>query len=243
MAESNNDSNNFAVESLQKLIIVPSEYNVINGLIGLGEYVLLEILSEIKLVPNAVEFIGVNKKTFQLIKHARFYKIIETLNYPISIINSGPNQFELVDIDVDQIKIVMKLNGTILLSQVLENGIWSVEIIFQSYQRFGLDCENIAAYCGGNWEGVIQYKCKVYSGNVRFQKNEIIRLEFDSEKGTLFFFVDNIQQPVYISGIKEKVRFVIFMNSGGESSCIIHSLKKLIVPTSGHLLNEKAVEW
>ncbi|KAA6358520.1 MAG: hypothetical protein EZS28_045953, partial [Streblomastix strix] len=31
------------------------------------------------------------------------------------------------------------------------------------------------------------------------------------------------------------------MNSGGES-CIVRSLKKLIVPTSGHLLNEKAVE-
>ncbi|KAA6363052.1 MAG: hypothetical protein EZS28_041422, partial [Streblomastix strix] len=64
----------------------------------------------------------------------------------------------------------------------------------------------------------------------------------DSEKGTLIFFVDGVQQPVYISGIKEKVRFFICMYYAG-TSCTIRSLKKLSSPTSGHVPNEKAIQW
>lgn len=59
---------------------VPSEYNVIGGLLGLGEYIYLEILSEIRLISNAIQFLGVCKKTLQLKNHARFYKIMETLS-------------------------------------------------------------------------------------------------------------------------------------------------------------------
>lgn len=59
---------------------VPTEYNVIGGLIGLGPDILLDVLSEIRLVPNAVQFIGSCKKTLQLINHSRFYGIIESLS-------------------------------------------------------------------------------------------------------------------------------------------------------------------
>ncbi|KAA6371436.1 MAG: hypothetical protein EZS28_033036, partial [Streblomastix strix] len=57
----------------------PSDYNVIGGLLGLGEYILLEILSELKLVPDSIQFIGTCNKTLQLKNHPRFYQIIETL--------------------------------------------------------------------------------------------------------------------------------------------------------------------
>ncbi|KAA6321072.1 MAG: hypothetical protein EZS28_054602, partial [Streblomastix strix] len=75
-----------------------------------------------------------------------------------------------------------------------------------------------------------------------FDNNEIVRLEFDSEKGTLTFFLNDVQQPVYISGIKEKVRFV-FALRGQNETCIIHSLKKLEAATAGHVANEKTVQW
>lgn len=52
---------------------VPDEYNVIGGLIGLGEYILLETLLEMKFLPDAIRFIGVCQKTLQLKNHARFY--------------------------------------------------------------------------------------------------------------------------------------------------------------------------
>ncbi|KAA6382560.1 MAG: hypothetical protein EZS28_021913 [Streblomastix strix] len=46
-------------------------------------------------------------------------------------------------------------------------------------------------------------------GNAGFKDNQIVRLELDCEKGTLTLFIDYIQQPVYVSGIKEKMRFIV----------------------------------
>ncbi|KAA6355490.1 MAG: hypothetical protein EZS28_048983, partial [Streblomastix strix] len=75
-----------------------------------------------------------------------------------------------------------------------------------------------------------------------FTNNQILKIEFDSGKGTLHLFVDGAQQPIYISGINEKVRFVIYMCTSG-STCTLRSLKKLLTPTVGHLPNEKALQW
>jgi hypothetical protein len=86
-------------------------------------------------------------------------------------------------------------------------------------------------------------------------------MELDMDKGTLHFFHKNTQQPVYVAGIREKVRFFvcaihifiinIFYNlfdyqvrmytSG--SCCIVRSLKKLAAPTTIRLPNEQAVQW
>ncbi|KAA6356935.1 MAG: hypothetical protein EZS28_047538 [Streblomastix strix] len=90
--------------------------------------------------------------------------------------------------------------------------------------------------------GALQYKGNETGGNTGFKENQIVRAEFDSEKGTLTFFIDNVQQPVSVSGIKEKVRFIICMYYTG-STCTIRSLKKLTAPTSGHVDNEKTVSW
>ncbi|KAA6389127.1 MAG: hypothetical protein EZS28_015345 [Streblomastix strix] len=103
-------------------------------------------------------------------------------------------------------------------------------------------CNHIAVQWNDNHNGNIYYNLNITIGNKGFKDNQIVKLEFDSEKGTLFFFIDNVQQPVYFSGIKEKVRFIIFIQSTG-SSCTIKSLKKLREPTSVHLENEKAVKW
>ncbi|KAA6376239.1 MAG: hypothetical protein EZS28_028235 [Streblomastix strix] len=59
----------------------------------------------------------------------------------------------------------------------------------------------------------------------RFRDNLILRFEFDREKGTPFLLVDNIQEELYISGIKRKARFI-----------------KLSAPTSGHVANEIEVK-
>ncbi|KAA6399992.1 MAG: hypothetical protein EZS28_004478, partial [Streblomastix strix] len=90
--------------------------------------------------------------------------------------------------------------------------------------------------------GTVWYKGKQTIGNIPFINNQTVTLEFDSEKGTLFFFVGGAQQPVCITGIKEKIRFIIFMHFGG-SICTIGSLKKLEAPTSVQIANKKAIQW
>ncbi|KAA6404079.1 MAG: hypothetical protein EZS28_000381, partial [Streblomastix strix] len=208
---------------------VPNEYNIIDGLPGVGPDVLLIVLSEIRLISNAVQFLGVCKKTHKLMKHSRFMKIVEQLNYPISIINNDPDCVELVEIDDVQKKINMIDFGksTISLDQVLDNGIWSLEAMLQSTNgtaaigivRDSYDIpantqfwkkphtDHIAAFQGDGYS--VFYKGKGTYGNERFNDDQILRLEFDSFKGTLILFIDNVQQPVYFSGIKEKVRFII----------------------------------
>jgi hypothetical protein len=56
---------------------VPAEYNVIDGFIGLGEYIHLEAINEMDDLPDIQQFIGVNKRTFQLKDHPRFHEVIQ----------------------------------------------------------------------------------------------------------------------------------------------------------------------
>ncbi|KAA6355137.1 MAG: hypothetical protein EZS28_049336, partial [Streblomastix strix] len=59
---------------------VPKEYNVAGGMKGLGQDILLEVLTEIEDVTKAQQFIGVCKMTCNLKDHDRFNKIMEILN-------------------------------------------------------------------------------------------------------------------------------------------------------------------
>ncbi|KAA6398648.1 MAG: hypothetical protein EZS28_005824 [Streblomastix strix] len=188
---------------------VPEEYNVIGGLLGLGPDILLEILSEFRLIPNVAQF----------------------LDYSIAIINKDPDCIELIDIDGVQKKINKKKDGcnTISLDQVLENGIWSLETMLQNaygnaaigivrdsydipanaYYASKPHNQNIAAFSGGEFDYPVWYQGQGTYYNDKFKDNQILRLEFDSFEGTLILFIDNVQQPVYFSGIKEKVRFIV----------------------------------
>ncbi|KAA6402577.1 MAG: hypothetical protein EZS28_001907, partial [Streblomastix strix] len=99
-----------------------------------------------------------------------------------------------------------------------------------------------AFFCGNPNYSVFVKTGNYTSGNVAFTNNQIVKIEFDSEKGTLHLFVDGAQQPIYISGINEKVRFAIYMYWAG-SAWTLRSLKKLSTPTVGHLPNERALQW
>ncbi|KAA6335211.1 MAG: hypothetical protein EZS28_052990, partial [Streblomastix strix] len=71
--------------------------------------------------------------------------------------------------------------------------------------------DHIAAFCGIGYYNTVWYKYQGTEGNDKFDDNQILRLEFDSFKETLILFIDNVQQPVYLSGIKKKVRFIVHL--------------------------------
>ncbi|KAA6388748.1 MAG: hypothetical protein EZS28_015728 [Streblomastix strix] len=188
------------------------------------------------------------------------------VDFPIDIIKVDPDDFDLIDVDGRQKKIVKikdKYCSTVSLSQVIEDGIWSIEIQFANDGETGgigivedsysvpigarpeqnPDCRHMASYHGPSWyPGRVCCKGRNKSGNELFTDNQIIKAEYDSEKGTLIFFVDGVQQPVYVTGIKEKIRFIIFMFYGG-GTCTIQSLKKITSPTTMNVSNENALQW
>ncbi|KAA6354439.1 MAG: hypothetical protein EZS28_050034, partial [Streblomastix strix] len=49
-----------------------SEYNVEGGLLSLGEFIFLELLSEMELPQDVRQFLILNKKTFKPILHPRY---------------------------------------------------------------------------------------------------------------------------------------------------------------------------
>ncbi|KAA6366926.1 MAG: hypothetical protein EZS28_037546, partial [Streblomastix strix] len=56
-----------------------SEYNVSGSLLGLGENMFLELLSEMELPQDVQKFLALNKKTYKLILHPRYARIIQSI--------------------------------------------------------------------------------------------------------------------------------------------------------------------
>ncbi|KAA6383333.1 MAG: hypothetical protein EZS28_021135 [Streblomastix strix] len=56
-----------------------SDYNVSGSLLGLGENILLELLSQMEHPKDAQQFLILNKKTYKLILHPRYARIIQSI--------------------------------------------------------------------------------------------------------------------------------------------------------------------
>ncbi|KAA6376147.1 MAG: hypothetical protein EZS28_028325 [Streblomastix strix] len=144
----------------------------------------------------------------------------------------------------------------------MSDGIWSMEAKFQNKQNqeaIGIvkasnniitgqcpcchEGQDIVIY----GEGCGDIDCLAHNnnrqlGNTKYGDNQLVRAELDFDKGTLTFFLDNVQQPLYISWIKEKVSFLVSMYRSG-ASCTIKSLRKLSQPTVGQVNNMRAIQW
>ncbi|KAA6355200.1 MAG: hypothetical protein EZS28_049273, partial [Streblomastix strix] len=152
-------------------------------------------------------------------------------DFPIAILIINLEYQDFSDINGVMKMITQKQECNICssLTQVMENGIWELEAQFNTAQRDGMgalgivqDTFNIpvghgpstksstAFFCGKgyNSNGIVYVKNgNNAQENAAFTNNQILKIEYDSGKGTLHLFVDGAQQPIYISGIDEKVRF------------------------------------
>ncbi|KAA6364704.1 MAG: hypothetical protein EZS28_039769 [Streblomastix strix] len=184
----------------------------------------------------------------------------------ININNPDPGDF-IGSVEASgKLKISKKQNkwSTVSLSQVLENGVYTSEIEFFNSHNGNIAVgivrdsytipagiypwqanhqDHMAAYVGtATGSGNVYYEGNETVGNAGFADNQIVKMEYNSEKGILIFFVAGIQQPIYISGIKEKVRFIVSIHYA-DSYCIIRSLKKLSTQTQIRVANAMSVQW
>ncbi|KAA6404398.1 MAG: hypothetical protein EZS28_000085 [Streblomastix strix] len=228
----------------------------------------IEFVIRYKLTPVLIKFVKNVEPSEKFTKEQngiQKQKIFQDIIIPIAIINNDKLELNLSDVDEVAKRINKKSNkdSTFSLKKIMENGIYALEIQFLntdiytigigivkdtynipegSYPNSNPNIQHIAFYGGINLNGGIFYQGSITQGNAPFKENQMIRAEFDSEKGTLCFFIDGKQQPVFISGIKEKIRFMIHMHNK-DAVCIIHSLKQIAVPTAGHVAGEKSVQW
>ncbi|KAA6366825.1 MAG: hypothetical protein EZS28_037648 [Streblomastix strix] len=208
-----------------------------------------------------------NKKLKE--KKEKLEQIKYAIPYGIPIISSDSSQqyYNVSDVGIDKKKLTWKSGiqyPTISFSPALDIGIYSTEVEFggngdsgigivrDSYTinseenpYSGTNCQHMATFGGYSYSGgagCINYKGAQNSGNTSYSGNQTVKLEYDSGKGTLILFINGTQQPVFVSGIREKVRFILSLyNSCG--NCTIKSLKKLSAQTSVQMSNGKAVQW
>ncbi|KAA6376661.1 MAG: hypothetical protein EZS28_027812, partial [Streblomastix strix] len=210
-------------------IVVPTEYNIISGLIGLGPDILLEILNEMNNLPDAQKFLIICKKTFELMKHSRFTKIIESLRfvkYTFLIPDkkyriAESNQFIHLEPDFE--------HCTVALNPVLSNGIFRIEFIFVNHDEGLHYCVGIAeSSCvfgsgkgpddDGNDKKTVRYwndgdvghiGYNYIKGNKEFKCGQKVAIEANlySKPFSLRFFIDNEEQQNNFIYIPSEIRF------------------------------------
>ncbi|KAA6392639.1 MAG: hypothetical protein EZS28_011832 [Streblomastix strix] len=215
-----------------------NEYNVQGGFIGLDEFILLEIASDLIDLEDIQQLVCLNKKTFKLKDHIRFHKAIENkINIPISITVpegdyikkedeftyiSTKDEFKTFPID-KQIshgiyRCEFKNNNNVSAFGVMKSGL----VI-----PFGRGCGN------GKQIGVRQESKHGYTVAIEINM---------TPPRTASFFVNGKQLPVFVSNLPESVQFFFFLYFKDESVTIL-SLKRIEAPTATNIPNAKEMKW
>ncbi|KAA6382673.1 MAG: hypothetical protein EZS28_021799 [Streblomastix strix] len=150
------------------------------------------------------------------------------------------------------------------LNKEITKGIHSVSARFEKSNKYGsanadvgIAKESFVITCPCNIDAEENYKSLLYyfgstgkvyckdrkiEPNSKFSDDQLITMELNADLGTLHFFVDGIQQPAFVSGIKESVKFYYLLYQK-DSSVTIVSVKQLSAPTIKKLANERAIYW
>ncbi|KAA6402792.1 MAG: hypothetical protein EZS28_001682 [Streblomastix strix] len=154
--------------------------------------------------------------------------------------------------------------ASIILDKEIADGIHSITIrfdknnvdgyvngrlgIMKANYRIQYPCEpwliphrnNMLGY--GGYSGFVKYKTIQAEGNIKYSDFQLITMELNANIGTLHYFVEGSQQPIFVQGINEPVKFW-FLLYQKDASFTILSLNRLDNPTTKILANSKAIDW
>ncbi|KAA6377744.1 MAG: hypothetical protein EZS28_026729 [Streblomastix strix] len=240
------------------------EYNVEKSLIGLGPDVLMDLLNEIEYIEDAHQFVWVNKNTFALQNHNRFNKSMENKKYPVdstAILPTGG--------DLNQQGLTFALTkgnnnaSTVVFDPIISEGIAYFEGVFHNHLWFYFDIgitepsvqyrqnegpqrygNQLIRYCSGKGQIGHIYGYEI-SGNEVFKDEQHIGVEVNmtTTPRTVHFFVNDVEQPVFVSGIPDKIRFFAHIWYDYSSFELLKFEKYHTRPKSKGLPNSLALEW
>ncbi|KAA6402490.1 MAG: hypothetical protein EZS28_001987 [Streblomastix strix] len=107
---------------------VPSEYNVDDGFLGLGEFILLEVLNEIIEINDMKQYLVANKKIYKLKDHSRFQSLIKNKIDSI-IYNPLIPSLEDIELNDNTFKNISGKASTILFDPIIRSGIVKFEVL------------------------------------------------------------------------------------------------------------------
>ncbi|KAA6400315.1 MAG: hypothetical protein EZS28_004161 [Streblomastix strix] len=91
--------------------------------------------------------------------------------------------------------------------------------------------------------GSLYQNHKTPAGNQQIKEGDVAAIEVNlAEPKTAHLFINDVQQPVYMSGIPDKVQFFFNINFPGESVTVL-SLRKLNVPNAKNISGEIEIKW
>ncbi|KAA6395413.1 MAG: hypothetical protein EZS28_009061 [Streblomastix strix] len=223
-----------------------SDYNVDGSLLGLGEFILLEILSEMAIPQDVQQFLIVCRKIHKLQEHPRFEKIIYSIVeiIPIFIIMEGSqgssekNKF----FHSDEYE-----PCTIAIDPIISEGIVRIEVLVLLIHLVLLllvvdldDQKTVRYYQNGD----IAHINNGTNGNQKYADGQRVAVEVDmtSVPRRAAFFVDDVEQPNFVIGIPEAIRFWVY-TFDKSSSFTVTKFERLIKSTSQGVYGSKALEW
>ncbi|KAA6375777.1 MAG: hypothetical protein EZS28_028695 [Streblomastix strix] len=226
-----------------------NDYNVDGGILSLGEFIFLELLSEMELPQDVRQFLILNKKTFQLILHPRFAKIIQSIIQITPLFVTKEAQQGSSDQNIFIHSDEWNDLCTIAIDPVIRKGIVRIEVLFENTGQWGKSIGVADASCsfaagngpsaGGNdkktvryWgqNGELDHITEDIIRNQRYEDGQRVAVEVDmtTVPRRATFFVEYIEQPNFVIGIPEAIRFWF---------------ERLIQQTAKGVEGSKALQW
>ncbi|KAA6392188.1 MAG: hypothetical protein EZS28_012284 [Streblomastix strix] len=232
-----------------------SEYNVDEGLLGLGPDIFLHLLSEMKHPQDVRKFLAICKKFHKLQEHPRFLIQISP-SFIIKEQSQGRQQgMQFIHSDGEDY-------CTIAIDPIIREGMIRIEIIFDNnggrISGVGIADASCSFAVGsiptndGNKEKTVRYYNKgslnhITNYAIRNQIYEVgqriaIEVDMTTVPRRATFFVDDIEQPNYVIGIPSEIRFLAFTYVRSTSFTIL-KFEKLVQSTAKGVEGSQALEW
>ncbi|KAA6382980.1 MAG: hypothetical protein EZS28_021494 [Streblomastix strix] len=222
-----------------------SDYNIEGSLLSLREFIFLELLSEMELPQDVRQFLILNKKTFKLILHPRYARIIQSIIQitPLFVIKeawqgrSDGNKFFHSD---------KNHLCTIALDPIIRDGIVRIEVIYKNilgWRMIGFADASCSFAAGRAPCGYLDH-ITFTKGNQEYADGQRVAVEVDmtTVPRRATFFVEDVEQPNFVIGIPEAIRFWAY-TTDPSSSFIVTKFERLIQSTAKGVEGYKALEW